>query len=242
MRRLGLFAVSLALIMIGLPTLPAQATHDTLTCTSTLVLTISPGLSIAPSKGTFTTGENPGPMECTGMLQGREVTGLGSLGLTGNYGQGSNAGDTCRLVLGTGTYSLRLPTRPVPSTEEGNFAEVLGPAHRGSFSATSEQTNWTGTFDFIPTEGDCVFAPITAAQVKLQLEGRPAGSSRSGVGMSGIAAVGPAAGMGSGQETRPGGSWPLLRRLPLPQLAVDFTNIVGDYVGQERDAEDARSS
>lgn len=226
MRRLCLVAVSLALIVVSLPPLPAQASHETLTCTAVLDLAITPGLSIMPSKGTFTTGKNPGPMECAGMLQGHEVAGLGSLGITGNYGESSNAGDTCHLVLGTGTYLLRLPTRHGPVTEEGTFAEVLAPTRRGSVSAASEQTNWTGTAEFVPTEGDCLFKPITAAQIKLRLEGRHAGSSGSDV--EGLAAFEPSPGIDSGQETGRVGPRPLSRLLPLSHLVVDLGNIAGD--------------
>ncbi len=190
MRRLSLAAVSFALVLAGLTPLPAQASHESsresLKCTATLDLTIEPGLSIAPSKGTFTTGEKPGPIECAGMLQGREVTGLGALGITGNYGQSSEAGDTCSLMMATGTYTLTLPTGRGPVSEKGNFAEVLGPTREGSFSAVSDsRENWAGKFKFSSTQGDCVLTPITAARVTLQLERGRGGDQPANVGLEG---------------------------------------------------------
>ncbi|MDP8961859.1 MAG: hypothetical protein M3N32_09625, partial [Actinomycetota bacterium] len=202
MTRVSLAAVSLALVLAGLTPLPAQASHESphessrepLNCTATLDLTIEPGLSITPSKGTFTTGKKPGPIECTGILQGHEVIGPGALGITGNYGQSSEAGDTCSLVVATGTYSLTLPTRHGPVSEKGNFAEVLGPTKEGSFSAVSDsRENWAGKFEFSSTQGDCVLTPITAARVTLQLERGDGGDEPATVGLqdAGGAFVGP---------------------------------------------------
>ncbi|MFN2555602.1 MAG: hypothetical protein ABR592_01805 [Nitriliruptorales bacterium] len=235
MRRLSFAAVSLALVLVTVTPLPAHADHpsapESLDCTAVLDVAFEPGLSIAPSKGTFRTSK-PGLVECAGMLQGHEVSGPGSLSLAGNYGQSSDAGDTCSLVLGTGTYSLTLPTRRGSVSEKGEFAEVLGPTRQGSFSAVSEERKWTGDFDFSPTQGDCLLAPITAAQITLKFEAGDAGESGSTVGLArgpGLDVVDDHGGIESGLDTRPVESRPVLGLPLLSQLARDLTSIVGDY-------------
>lgn len=181
MRRSWLAAAPLTLILLSLAPLPAAAAHTSLECTSVLDLAISPGLSMMPSKGNFTTVGNSGPLECTGIFQGHEVTGPGSLGIQGNYGQSTTAGDTCQLEAGTGEYSLTLPTRGGTIGESGSLAEILGPGRQGSVGLASEQTSWAGSFDFAPTQGDCLSTPITAAQVSLRLEGRHGSNEESSI-------------------------------------------------------------
>lgn len=188
MRTSWLAAAPLALILLNLSPLPAEASHTPVTslnCTATLALTISPGLSTTPSKGDFTTGSSPGPLECTGVMRGHDVTGPGLLGLTGKYGESSDSGDTCLLQAGQGTYSLTLPTSGGAVSEEGSFAEILGPAREGSLSAMSRETSWSGTFEFEPKQGDCLFTPITAALVTLRLEGRQGSDQPATVGLEG---------------------------------------------------------
>lgn len=184
MRTARLAAAPLALILLNLSPLPAEASHTSLDCTSGLDVTISPGLSALPSKGSVTTGESPGLMECTGVLRGQEVGGPGSLSLRGTYGETSDAGDTCHLEGGRGRYSLTLPTTGGAVREEGTFAEVLGPTREGAISAVSDdgETKWTGRFDFLPMQGDCLLTPITAARFTVRLEGRHGGDRPATVG------------------------------------------------------------
>ncbi len=239
MKRLWQAGVPLALVLITLTPLPAMGSHNSspesspeaLNCTTVLDVAFEPGLSVTPSKGTFKTVK-PGAVECVGMLQGQQVSGPGSLSLTGNYGQSSDAGDTCSLVLGTGTYSLRLPTRQGTVSETGRFAEVLGPTGEGSFSAVSEDRKWGGSFDFSPTQGDCLLAPITAAQITLKFEAGGGGQPDSTVGLSGDSgqvATGLQEGIASEQVTSPVESQPVFRLPLLSELTRDLTSIVGDY-------------
>ncbi|MDQ4131605.1 MAG: hypothetical protein M3133_11570 [Actinomycetota bacterium] len=239
MKRLSLAGVALALVLITLTPLPALGSHnsspesspESLNCTAVLDVAFEPGLSITPSKGTFKTVK-PGAVECVGMLQGQQLTGPGSLSLAGNYGQSSDAGDTCTLVLGTGTYALRLPTRPGAVSETGRFAEVLGPTREGSFSAVSEDRKWGGSFDFSPTQGDCLLAPITAAQITLKFEAGGGGQPDSTVGLSGGSgrvAPGLDEGIASDHVTSPVELQPVFGLSLLSHLAIDLTSIVGDH-------------
>ncbi len=239
MKRLSQAGVPLALALVTLTASPALGSHESspppspesMNCTAVLDLAFEPGLSITPSKGTFRT-VGPGAVECVGMLQGQELSGPGSLSLAGNYGQSSDAGDTCSLVLGTGTYALRLPTRGGAVSEKGKFAEVLGPTREGSFSAVSEDRKWGGSFDFSPTQGDCLLAPITAAQMTLKFETGGSSQPDSTVGLSGgsgLVAAGLGEGIGSGEVSSPVASQPVFRLSLLAELARDLTSIVGDY-------------
>ncbi len=231
MKRRSLAALPLTLALVGLTPLPAQASHtsphESLNCTAVLDVVFEPGLSLTPSKGTFAT-EKPGAVECAGMLQGQDVSGPGALSLTGDYGQSSDAGDTCSLVLATGTYSLTLPTPRGPVSEKGKFAEALGPTREGSFSAVSEDRRWTGTFDFSPTKGDCLLAPITAAQITLEFKAQDPDQPSSAVGLtagSGLVAVRPHRAIESSRGAPAAGYWSVFRAPLLSQLAVDLTSI-----------------
>ncbi|MFN2555642.1 MAG: hypothetical protein ABR592_02010 [Nitriliruptorales bacterium] len=156
---------------------PAQASSRTqLDCKVLFDLTLTPGLSLRPSKGSFTTGGEVGTLDCTGVYRGRKISGPGSFGVDARYGGSSPAGDSCLLEAGSGRYFFTLPADGGPVKEQGTFDQRMF-NRRGNVAASSadRQTSWMGDFVFVPTKGDCVIEPVTTARVEMDIQGRSAG-------------------------------------------------------------------
>ncbi len=173
----GRSAVAIACLLLGtmLPT-PAQASsHTQLDCGSVLDVTLTPGLSLNPSHGSFTTGGERGTMDCEGVYRGRKVTGPGTLGIEGRYGESTPGGDSCLLEAGSGRYFFTLPTEGGSVKEQGTFQQRMF-NRQGDVKASSaeRQTSWMGEFIFIPTKGNCVTSPVTQARVEMDIRGRSA--------------------------------------------------------------------
>lgn len=170
----GRSAVAIACLLLGmmLPT-PAQASsHTHLDCGSVLDVTLTPGLSLIPSQGSFTTGGERGTLDCEGVYRGRKVTGPGTLGIEGRYGESSPGGDSCLLEAGSGRYFFTLPTEGGPVKEQGTFQQRMF-NRQGDVEASSadRQNNWMGEFVFIPTRGNCVSGPVTQARIEMDIRG-----------------------------------------------------------------------
>src|SRR2546423_11350770 len=107
--------IGLALVMAllaALVTAPAGAgaagpagaqTH----CTFTSTIRLTPGLSVVPSSGTFTSGGETGTVSCDGPVRGIVPTRRGTLGVEGRYG--TKHPDTCFGGGGRGRLSFTLP-------------------------------------------------------------------------------------------------------------------------------------
>lgn len=150
-------------------TVPARAAGDA-QCTFSLEVTFSPGLSAQASTGTFTTGGPTGSMDCTGPVNGHEVTGRAPLATDGRYG--TKGPDSCASGLfdtGEGTAVDRLSFPTVSGEEQvvDRFTFHYGhPSTSGGLvSGTFEGEHCKGTFELTPTEGDCVTGPVTKAHV-----------------------------------------------------------------------------
>ena len=85
-------------------------------CTFTSAITLTPGLSIVPSSGTFTSGGETGTVSCDGPVRGIVPTGPGTLGVEGRY---TFYGDN-NFNVGT------LAGVPVTDRLNLNTAEVMG--------------------------------------------------------------------------------------------------------------------
>src|SRR5262245_6165628 len=103
-------AVVVALVgcwLIGLG--GAAGAADTQThCTFSTTVTLAPGLSVAPSSGTFTSGGETGTVSCDGPVRGIVPTGPGTLGVVGRYG--TKDPSTCFGGQGEGRFSFTFPT------------------------------------------------------------------------------------------------------------------------------------
>jgi hypothetical protein len=140
-----------------------QGTH----CLAEFDLTLSPGFSMTPSTGTFTSNGETGTITCDGPVNGKPVTGTGTRGEVGRYGlDGPNS---CSKPDGTGdeTFSLTVPTASGPQ-HVSDFATLTYGAFQGGgvLGGTLKSNRMYGTFNVTPMVGDCVTAPITKMHVR----------------------------------------------------------------------------
>jgi hypothetical protein len=132
---------------------PATASADAF-CSFTFKVTLSPGLAMAPGDATFTSDGETGKVMCFGDVNGKMITGPGTIGV-----KGSATGASCASGKGTGTSSYTLPTAsgPVAVSYTYPFSYTLG---AGPFMSPG----YSGGFGFLPTKGTCL-TPVTEAQV-----------------------------------------------------------------------------
>jgi hypothetical protein len=123
--------------------------------------TISPGLSVTPSSGTFATAAE-GVIECHGPVNGHKPTGDGTYSEVGRYG--TKDPDTCqRGGEGDARFVITIPTDGGNQRFAAPFTFTYGePSTRGGVVAGRfEGDGFHGTFDLTPKEGDCVTKPVT---------------------------------------------------------------------------------
>ena len=123
--------------------------------------TLSPGLSINPSSGTFATPAD-GVVECHGPVNGHKPTGDGRFSEVGRYG--TKDPDTCQGGgEGDGRFVVTIPTDAGDQRFAALFTFTYGePSTRGGVVAGRfEGDGFHGTFDATPKEGDCVTRPVT---------------------------------------------------------------------------------
>jgi hypothetical protein len=141
----------------------AQA-DDEVHCSNVHELTLSPGLSIQGSTGTFK--EISGRMECQGPINGRTPTGPGSYSDSGRYG--TKDPDTCQEGgEGTGVFSSTIPSKDGGMVLTGAYTFTYGDytANPGYVSGKFSGDGVRGTFKVRPLEGDCITKPITRVHV-----------------------------------------------------------------------------
>jgi hypothetical protein len=162
MRKTLVTLVVLVLLGGPVPLRAQEATH----CTFEFEVVLSPGLSMTtPSSGTHRSSD-PGPLQCEGLVNGKQPIGSGTLGVEGRIG--TKDGATCMGGEGDGVDTLRIPTAAGFETVLSEFTFTFGgkvPTHGGLAAGEFEGNRFTGTFEFTPTEGDCVTAPVTKAHV-----------------------------------------------------------------------------
>ena len=122
---------------------------------------LTPGLSVTPSRGDFTSSGETGTIRCHGTLSAGPVAGAGTFGALGRYGTGT-FGDTCQAGgEGDGVQSLTVPTAggAVHVTNPFRFRYGIPTGH--VLGGTFEGPSFTGTFEIVSFEGDCVANPMT---------------------------------------------------------------------------------
>jgi hypothetical protein len=174
-RGLGTALVAaVAWILAGMAVAGAEAEQAT-PCRFTAEFDLDPGLSLAPTSGTFTSGGETGAITCSGAVDGRRVTGPGTFGADGNYGTAD--GDSC-LSGGEGSavqsFTLTTGEGPMPVRNAITFTYQPVPGMPGAATAPAvasgrfEGRRFSGTFDVILLKGDCVTSPVT----RVRLDGR----------------------------------------------------------------------
>ncbi len=130
-------------------------------CKFEFEMILSPGLSITPSSGTHRSG-GPGTLECEGLVNGKQPTGVGTLGEEGRYG--TKDPDSCTSGgEADGVDILRVPTANGFETVVSEFTGTYGDVSTkgGVISGKFEGSRFSGTVNFVPTQGDCITAPVT---------------------------------------------------------------------------------
>lgn len=150
--------VTVLIASLSLVASPAQAADNAI-CTASMPVTLTPGLTLTSGPSTFTTQGATGTIDCHGSVQGKQITGSGTF-----VNGGVNNGGTCAQGKGTGQFLAQIPT-------VGGLVAVSGPytfqylGVLGSFTGST----FSGTFQFLPTSGNCLTAPMT--QVLLLAQG-----------------------------------------------------------------------
>jgi hypothetical protein len=121
---------------------------------------ISPGIGLLTDGGTVSSGGETGTVDCSGNLDGHEITGPGSWGFEGKLTQ-ANCVEGGK---GNGRISMTVPTDAGNQHFEEFITFGFGPA--GAYPPLvgdwiGDRTS--GLFVVAPAQGDCVTAPVTRA-------------------------------------------------------------------------------
>ena len=154
-----------AVMALALVSWPSAAVGDevrvvdrggTVVCVSdAYTVAIAPGLSLAPAEQTFGSTA-PSSANCRGSVQGRQVTGLGTVSIK----DGVMSGSTCARASGKARAVFTVPTADGPVEFVNHFTfESAGAG--GTFTGDLA----SGVFAFTPTKGDCVSEPLTSVTV-----------------------------------------------------------------------------
>jgi hypothetical protein len=132
------------------------------TCSFSADLVLDPGVSSAPSSGTFATAPGKdGTYKCRGPF-GYGKGPSGSAGMSGRYGTTDE--DTCGKG-GEGDGKLRLGDR-----EGGPFTFTYSKFTDGVATGEFHGDRFEGTFTLTAKDGDCLLSPVR--KVRLDGEGR----------------------------------------------------------------------
>jgi hypothetical protein len=172
MRRSLIFAAITAVAILPLGSHPAGADmpgadpgprspHD-VHCLAKLDVTISPGLSMSPTSGTFTSGGETGTNRCDGPINGYMPTGLATRGEDGRYGVEGPSSCMSQSGVSEWTIVFTVPTTGGPQHVEFPVRGTYGPLHGGgvwggTFTGEGMYGHFTGTV----LQGNCVTEPIT---------------------------------------------------------------------------------
>lgn len=161
LRRWRTLLVAVAAALLALSASPASADdpHANLDCTIVTTQDIHPPITPEFGPVTSTTHGETGTADCTGTVDGAQVTDTGTFGAY-NTGFGN-----CSGVSGSGTFVLRIPTTDGTKTVTGRFDFDSGPLP-GGVVLTGDMT---GTVTAISVEGDCVNTPITRSTTRLDV-------------------------------------------------------------------------
>lgn len=145
---------------------PTATAADEVHCSGVHELTLSPGLSIQPSTGTFK--DQFGRMECHGPINGRSSTGAGSYADSGRYG--TRDPDTCQDGgEGDGVFTSVIPTNDGDVVLTASYTFTYGDftSNPGYVSGQFSGDGVHGTFKIRPLEGDCITKAVTRAHEEL---------------------------------------------------------------------------
>jgi hypothetical protein len=145
---------------------PVPAFAEGVPCRFEARFHLTPGLSVIPGRGEFTSGGETGTISCQGLLSPGPVTGPGTFGAQGRYGTGP-LGDTCFTGgEGDGVQSFTIPTAGGPLHVTNPITFRYGPATGHVMGGTFQGGSFAGTFEISSFEGDCVANPMTVVVLR----------------------------------------------------------------------------
>jgi hypothetical protein len=158
--------VVVALLGVGGGVQPASGAEGA-KCSWTFVILLDPGFSMEPSTGTHRS-EQPGGLDCDGSVDGRPITGRGTVTDEGPYG--TDDPDSCMMGSeGTGTDRIMVPTAQGLQQIVSEFTYTAAKmSNGGPFRGEFKGTRLDGEIELKVLEGDCVTKPITKVEVKGQ--------------------------------------------------------------------------
>lgn len=153
-RLLLLVVAALAVIAPSLHPTPAASAASSAACVHQWTDTVTPGTTTTNQRALFSSHGETGTIQCSGTVQGRQVTGPGTFGEVGVI-EGS-----CSSALGQALFSITLPTGGGPVHLRFPVTFSLGPG-AGQTSGDA----FPGAFVVRPVKGDCVSTPVTEITV-----------------------------------------------------------------------------
>jgi hypothetical protein len=147
-------------------TTPARADESGTPCAFEVSVSLSPGLSRSPSRGTFDSKGESGTLDCQGNVGGHPATGRGTFGAEGHYGTAGD-GDHCQSKegRGDGTAHLTVPVEGGSQHVDDPFTLTYRVDGRSVVGEITGQ-RFRGTFDVTQAEGDCLWRPVTKIRIK----------------------------------------------------------------------------
>jgi hypothetical protein len=131
-------------------------------CTSVFTAQISPGFSARPGSGAVTSGGETGTLVCTGRVNGRRITGVGTFSVEETY----TTGAACVSDKSRGQVAMTIPTTGgaihivgALTARRIGLVELVDIAFPGA--------RFKGTGVVVPTRGNCFLAPLTRAAVSV---------------------------------------------------------------------------
>ncbi|HEV7862681.1 MAG TPA: hypothetical protein VGR20_08275 [Acidimicrobiia bacterium] len=158
--------VVIAALLAPQVTLVAGAEESATPCAFEVDVSLSPGLSISPSSGTFTSKGESGTLDCQGDVGGHPAVGRGTFGAEGRYGIEGD-GDGCRSKegRGDGTAHLTVPVEGGSQHVDDPFTMTYRVDGRSVVGEITGQ-RFSGTFDVTKADGDCVRRPVTKISMR----------------------------------------------------------------------------
>lgn len=146
-----------ALLLAVVLTLPAPARASSrAACVASWRDTVSPGITLTPAVGAFTSHGETGTITCVGSVKGHRVT------RPGTFGEQGVVRGNCAFGSGSALFSMTIPTSAgaarlqIPAVF--TYAGGVGLRPTGIFP---------GGFVFYPVRGDCITSPVTEIAVVL---------------------------------------------------------------------------
>jgi hypothetical protein len=166
MRTLRGIVLVVALLGPSASTASARADDQGTPCAFEVEVSLSPGLSRSPSSGTFDSQGESGTLDCQGDVGGRPATGRGTFGAEGRYGT-AGGGDDCQSKegRGDGTAHLTVPVEGGSEHVDDPFTLTYRVDGRSVVGEITGQ-RFSGVFDVVKAEGDCVWHPVTRIRIK----------------------------------------------------------------------------